>query len=298
MTSKLYLQAAFILATLVSNAGVYAQEAAPSSAPLAAEIQLKNGTSIHGSLVSIEPGQRVVMLVDGEQRTIAWDDVAKIVGGPTEAPPSTTPPPPAAPTTTTPPPATTPTKGMPFIHVETDWPEVELHRVDGEIGAGIYSSKNQIGPQTLSKYICEAPCDKLVDGREGHRFFFAGQGMYPSQQFRLEQRDGYLTARVHGVSVARLIGGVMLTAIGGSFTLSGAMLFGVSFASVKATPQQPNPAEEAHTMRTAGAVVGSIGLGMAIGGIYLLASGKTQVELIKTNRGETALSLSGGVFRF
>ncbi len=297
MKTKSYAPGALILAMLASSGISYADEAAQAGALENSEIQLKNGETKRGTLVSIEPGKKVVVIIAGEQNVIPWEDVAKITAGPKESSPGTPPAPqtPAPTTTNTP---SGPTKGMPFIHVESNWEEVELQRVDGEIGASVYSTKNQIGPQTVSKYICEAPCDKLVDGREGHRFFFSGPGMLPSQQFRLEQRDGYITARVHGMGLGRMVGGVLLTTFGGTFALSGTMLFGLSFMSTKPTATNPDPDQSAGEMRTAGLIIGGIGTGMLVGGILLVAGGRTRVELLKTDRGETALAWDRGAFRF
>jgi len=283
----------------ISRSGMFIKTPKPPAlgALLKIEIQLKNGETKRGTLVSIEPGKKVVVIIAGEQNVIPWEDVAKITAGPKESSPGTPPAPqtPAPTTTNTP---SGPTKGMPFIHVESNWEEVELQRVDGEIGASVYSTKNQIGPQTVSKYICEAPCDKLVDGREGHRFFFSGPGMLPSQQFRLEQRDGYITARVHGMGLGRMVGGVLLTTFGGTFALSGTMLFGLSFMSTKPTATNPDPDQSTGEMRTAGLIIGGIGTGMLVGGILLVAGGRTRVELLKTDRGETALAWDRGAFRF
>lgn len=303
MKAKSWLQGALILSTLLSSAWSHADDSAPATVTEGAEIQLKNGDTMRGSIVSVEPGQRVIVIVAGEQSVIPWNEVAKIVGGPTGSAPTTvstvpTPPPAAAPAPAPVAPPTEPTKGMPFVHVESDWSEVELQRVEGEIGGGIYTSKNQIGPQTLSKYMCEAPCDKLVDGRDGNRFFFSAPGMMPSRQFRLEQRDGYITARVHGVSLGRILGGVLLTTTGGIFTLSGSMLFGFSFLPGTPTAKNPDPDRAASSMRTASLVIGGIGIGTLVTGIYMVSAGQTKVELIKNNRGETALSLDRGVFRF
>ncbi len=297
MNMKSCAQGALVLAMLVSSGWAYADDTGPVTVIDDTEIQLKNGGVIRGSLVSVEPGKRVIVIVAGDQSVIPWNDVAKIEAGtkePMPSGPSTTP----APTATATSPAPGPSKGMPFLHVESDWPEVELQRVDGEIGAGGFTNKNQLGPQILSKYICETPCDKLVDGREGHRFFFSGPGMYPSKPFRLEQRDGYITARVHGVGIGRMIGGLLLTTTGGIFALSGTMLFGFSFLKSTPTPNNPNPNETATETRAAGLVVGGVGAGMLIGGIFMLAAGQTRVDLIKTPRGETALAWDRGAFRF
>ncbi|MDI3292146.1 hypothetical protein, partial [Polyangium sp. 15x6] len=47
----------------------------------ATEIQLKNGSTMRGTLVTVEPGQRVIVIIAGEQSVIPWAEIAKIAGG-------------------------------------------------------------------------------------------------------------------------------------------------------------------------------------------------------------------------
>jgi hypothetical protein len=277
----------------------HAEEPAASVAPAeAAEIQLKNGGSMRGTIIAVEPGQRVIVIVAGEQSVIPWGDIARIVGGPKEASLSAV----SAAASPAPAPAAepVPAKGMPIVHIESDWADAELSRVDGELGAGMYNNSGQIGPQTLSRYICRAPCDKLVDGREGHKFFISAPGMFPSPMFRLEDLNDQVTARVHGVSLGRYMGGVIMTASGGMFMLGGTMFAGISFISEneKPTPDNPDPARTARQVRAVGVTLAAIGAASLVTGIVLLSVGRTRLELIPAKRGHTGVVLDHGVLRF
>ncbi len=282
-----------VVAVCSYGTAAHAEEPVAQAAVEASEIQLKNGGLMRGTIVAVEPGQRVIVIVAGEQSVIPWNDIAKIVGGPTETSPS-------APATTiveaTPPPAAA--KGMPTLHIESTWPELELSRIDGDIGAGMYYGRDQVSPQTLSKYVCRAPCDKPIDGRDGHRFFITGPGMMPTPQFRLDSYDGHVTARVHGASLGRFTSGVILAASGGMFGLGGLMFVGMSYIPQEPSEDDPNPGQTAREVRTIGAVMAGVGVAMAITGAVLLSGGRTRVELIKSNRGDAKLVLDHGVLRF
>lgn len=301
MGTNLYLPVALILCASLSSQLAYAEEAAPVATAEAAEIQLKDGTSKRGTIVSVEPGQRVIIIVAGEQSVIPWAEVAKIVGGPKESQPTVIQaapsPAPAAPALAA---APVPAKGMPVVHIESNWAEAELHRVDGELGVGTAAGQNRGAAQTLSRYVCRAPCDKPIDGREGHRFFIMAPGMYPSPHFRLEGYEGPVTARVEGVSFSRYAGGVASVAAGGMFTLGGGMFFGMSYISENETPSEenPNPKKTAEQVRTIGLAIGAVGLvGVAVG-LVMLSAGNTRVEIVEASRGHSGLVFDNGVFRF
>lgn len=277
----------------------FADDSAITTQVDSAEVQLKNGESKRGTIVSVEPGQRVIIIIAGEQSVIPWDEVAKIVGGPKEVPTS----PNTQVSTITPPIAATTlpagTKGVPIVRIESNWEGAELSRVDGDIGPGVYTN-NHMSQSVVSKYICRAPCDKAVDGREGHRFFVVAPGMYPSPHFRLDEHEGSVTARVHGTSYGRFIGGVLAVGTGSVFTLGGGMFFGMSFlnANEKPSAENPNPARAAADVRNVGLAFGAIGLAGVITGIVLLSSGTTRVEIIKSTPQQTGLILDGSVLRF
>jgi len=296
--SKALPPAVFLVVNFL-HLSAFADDSAITTQVDSAEVQLKNGELKRGTIVSVEPGQRVIIIIAGEQSVIPWDEVARIVGGPKDPQTASS----AQPAVIVPPPASSTlpagAKGVPIVRIESDWADAELSRIDGDIGAGVYND-HHMSQATVSKYICRAPCDKAVDGREGHRFFITAPGMYPSPRFRLDEHEGNITARVHGTSYGRFIGGVVAIGTGSVFTLGGGMFFGMSFlnASEKPSPENPNPERAAADVRNAGLIFGAIGVAGIVTGIALLSSGTTRVEIIKSTPQQTGLILDGGVLRF
>lgn len=263
-----------------------------------AEIQLKNGSSVHGTLVSVEPGQRVIVIVEGAQSEIPWSDVAQIVGSPKKAP--NTDPPRVSAATTSPAVPPTPERRLPTVHIESNWPEAELHRVDGGIGYGAQSANDSQANRMFTRFMCVAPCDKAIDSQDGNRFFIAAPGMFPTNEFRLHQYDGPVTARVKGVSFLRVAGGVVAVTMGGTLALGGAALVGFSFVPESKTSSTTNPTPERDEtqMRAIGLVVGSVGIIALTGGVMLLSGGLSRVEIIPAKGRQTGLMLDGGTLRF
>lgn len=277
----------------------FADDSAITTQVDSAEVQLKNGESKRGTIVSVEPGQRVIIIIAGEQSVIPWDEVAKIVGGPKEGPTS---PNMQGSSTALPIAATTlpvGAKGVPIVRIESNWDGAELSRIDGEIGVGVYTD-HPMNQGTVSKYLCRAPCEKPIDGREGNKFFITAPGMYPSPRFRLDEHEGHITARIHGTSYGRFIGGVIAIGTGSVFTLGGGMFFGMSFlnANEKPSAENPNPQRAAADVRNVGLVFGAIGIAGIVTGIALLSSGTTRVEIIKDTPERSGLILDRGVLRF
>lgn len=298
-----FVQAALVFAISLGVLPTNAQEqpAQPAQPVIGdAEIQLKNGSSIHGTVVSVEPGQRVVVIIAGAQSEIPWNDVAQIVGSQkatNAAPPS----PPAAPAATTTPPATpVPERNPPIVHIESNWPDVELHRVDGGIGFGAQSANDTQTNRMFTRFICVAPCDKEVDGRDGNRFFMTAPGMFPTNEFRLHKYDGPVTARVKGVSFLRVTGGIIAATMGGTLALAGATLVGFSFIpeSKPSSTSAPPPDRDETQMRAIGLIVGSVGIIALTSGVMLLSGGLSRVEIIPAKGHHSGLMLDGGTLRF
>jgi len=276
-----------------SNVAVAEENAAQPPAKVG-EVLLNNGSTMRGTIIALEPGQRVIVIVAGKESVIPWGEIARIVEGPTDAAtnPAMTPSIQAAP-------SDMPVKGMPRVHIESDWPDVELSRVEGRIGGFHHSNHGRVDHHDLLRYVCRAPCDKLVDGREGHAFTISGPGMFPPNQFRLDTLDGDVTARVHGVSVARYTGGVISVAAGGMFTLGASLFLAASFATTGVpTQENPDPERVARDVRAFSLVLGGIGVATVVTGIVLLSAGRSRVELIKTSRGGPLLMLDTGILRF
>ncbi len=290
-----YLCLAVLLIAGLFSRTSHADEVAPGTAAEVAEVRLKSGETVRGTLVQVEPGQRVIVIVAGQESVIPWDQVAQVVDGgapvaPPKAPPVPAPPPAkaAAPVAE----AAASSRGMPFLHVESDYPELELARVDGMIGPGFQIS-NALAANALNRFICRAPCNKLVDGRDGHRFFFTAPGMMPSRHFRLDDVDGHVTARVHGVSTMRFTGGVVLATLGGTIALTGGTLFLTGGLLSASGPSDPDRGanEVGSALFITGGVTLALGAGMLAGGIAMLAKGKTRVELVKPNGTSTGVFL-------
>lgn len=295
-----FVQAALVFAISLGALPTNAQEqpTQPTQSVIGdAEIQLKNGSSIQGTVVSVEPGQRVVVIIAGAQSEIPWNDVAQIVGS--QKATNTAPPaPPAA--TTTPPAAPVPERNLPVVHIESNWPDVELHRVEGGIGFGAQSANDSQTNRMFTRFICVAPCDKAVDGRDGNRFFIAAPGMFPTNEFRLHKYDGPVTARVKGVSFLRVTGGVVAATMGGTLALAGATLVGFSFVpeSTPSSSSTPPPERDETQMRAIGLIVGSVGIIAITGGVMLLSGGLSRVEIIPAKGRHSGLMLDGGTLRF
>ena len=82
------------------------------------------------------------------------------------------------------------------------------------------------------------------------------------------------------------------------FGLGGLMFVGMSYIPQEPDEENPNPEKTAREVRTVGAVIAGVGVAMAITGAVLLSSGRTRVELIKSNRGDAKLVFDHGVLRF
>jgi hypothetical protein len=173
---------------------------------------------------------------------------------------------------------------MPFVRIESNWPDVELLRSDG----------------SDSRFVCHVPCNKLVDGREGHRFSISGEGMESSPSFRLEGYDGHVTARVTGVSSNRFMAGLILTNFGGIVTLSGSLFTAIGFGEAgPPTKDTPDPEAEAAESRTTGLVFLGLGAPALIAGIVVLATqGSTRVEIVEARGSRTGVALDNGILRF
>jgi hypothetical protein len=164
---------------------------------------------------------------------------------------------------------------------------VQLARIDGEL---LYSTSSRTFPagvaNGLIRPVCRAPCDRVVDGRDGNRFVFISPGMVPSDPFFLDDKRGNVVARVHGGSFGRRIGGVMLTTIGGSLAIGGGAILGAALAL--------NARDDHNTgsVGLAGTIVFGLGVAQLVPGIILLATSSTEAQI--TQQGGVTV----GRFRF
>jgi len=195
--------------------------ATPTTAAGADEITLQDGGFVRGTIVELEPGKRVVILVDGtaERREITWDKVAEVQrakhAGGTAAP--------RGPEVESP---MVPSRGRPRIHLELarDKP-VTLYEVDAEIVASGYNA-SMYGMKFRS--VCVAPCDRIIDGSRGQQFFLAtGESAMwtASRKLTLAQRSGDVPIYVKPGNRGMRLAGAILFGIGLGCVIGGPLLF-------------------------------------------------------------------------
>jgi hypothetical protein len=114
-------------------------------------------------------------------------------------------------------------RGVVYLHVETQAPRLEMRVFDGHY-------RRRRGWGVLSRRICVAPCDQIVDAREGARYFFQGPGLTSSDLFRLNDRAGPLTARVVAGSRRAGEAGALAGVFGLASTFAGGLVLGVGQA--------------------------------------------------------------------
>ncbi|MGK3984876.1 hypothetical protein WME99_17650 [Sorangium sp. So ce136] len=208
---------ALLLAGLLLGAARFAGAQAAAAPRVEDTVFLKTGDVVRGSLIAVEPDERVVILVgeQGAARTLAWSEVDHIERG--DAPPPGRPPPPRAPAASAPPLPSIP--GLARVHIDTDDPQVRLIKLvstDVLRGFRSYSVTRHV------EVVCRAPCDEVVDGRRGEVFYFSGKDMPDSSEFTLLDVRGDLAIHVDsGSTLQSRIAGPMMV-LGGIAVLGGA----------------------------------------------------------------------------
>lgn len=256
------------------------------------EVILKSGKVLRGKITDLEPDEEVTIVVNGKKRTLDWSKVKKVSPGKykeAEADEEE---------------EEKPkkkhkkkhhddddddddddggedVKGVPTLHIESNYPGTLLQRVEGTFS--VVTSRSS-GMGMVSRTVCAAPCDEPIDGRKGAQFFFTAPGMVGSEQFSLGGRQGDVTARVQGGSAGKRIGGIILTSVGGPF-----LIMGAGFAVI-----------DGGKFLGAGLVYGSLGVGaVALGaGIYMWATSGTKIEILPATSKNTGVYLQGGTLHF
>jgi hypothetical protein len=247
------------------------------------EVALKNGGMLRGTVVGLEPGKQVVIALPGtnELRTIPWEEVAEVQRGKharaaTPAAPPTVASPPAVPAPMPGyPPVTTaaPVPGLVRVHINSD-ERVELREKIGESSGPVFlgstSGQAFIGAshEIHYKVVCASPCDQVVDGRSARDFSIGADGVPPSDRFRLAGRTGDVTIDVDAGSVGRRIGGGLMIGFGILGPILGTVV-------VARAPEESNPA----AVRAGGITAIAAGSALVIGGIVLVATSGTSIEI-------------------
>lgn len=244
---------------LVSGPALRAS-AAPSAPD---EVLLKDGSSVRGTLIEVDSGDKVVILKKGSDKTttIAWKDVSDIEKGKfapaKKAEPGSAgkgyddssskgsddsadsdgsddtassddtanPDKPAAPDTKK--------LGVVKLHIQSPVPVTLMQTKPlGYVSAGGYSMG-----VAATRSVCTAPCDRVIDSSDGSNYFLTGPSFAP-HSLELSQRRGDVTAKVDTGSPAgrtigslAITGGVLGALVGGPLAMVGALEKGNSMSA-------------------------------------------------------------------
>jgi len=154
-------------------------------------------------------------------------------------------------------------RGVVFLHVETRAPRLEMRVFDGAWTTGPRGAR-----RTFSRRVCAAPCDRIIDAREGARYFFSGPDLVSSDYFRLNDRAGPVTARVTVGSRRLRTSALIAGALGLLSVFGGSVLLGVG---------RVDPFD-GHGETVAGGALLANGVVAAVTCAILLARGDTAVR--------------------
>lgn len=102
--------------------------------------------------------------------------------------------------------------GRPQLHVQ----------VRGRGTVGLYRLPMSAA-ESRPTLVCEAPCDRVVDGSEGAEFVLDGPRMSPSLSFLLVDKPAALTIDVRPGYKPLLVGGWVVLAVGAAALVAGAI---------------------------------------------------------------------------
>lgn len=247
---------------------------------------LKNGGSVRGTVISMEPGSKVVILEYGQEkpRTLVWAEVADVQKGKfAKSGPGASPEAPSEAGETGP--GYAPIKKRRTIEqdddgadeepeakrdgvkVHVDSPEpVELYQ---QTGAAVVRTGRYVTVVGIGQKVCSSPCDVEVDS--GGRYAIVGDGMPSSRVFKIPKGDGSASVKVTPGSSGLLIGGITLLSVGGAAIAGG--IGAIVFGSIGDDYVDSEPAY------IGGGIALGAGAATLAGGIVMLVFGRTTVEI-------------------
>ncbi|MDI1477356.1 hypothetical protein [Polyangium sp. y55x31] len=185
--------------------------------------------------------------------------------------------------------AEAPGKGTPRIHIEADRPGVKLLRISGVVS-------DRAGEGIFVRTACEAPCDRIVDGRKDQVFFFGADGMVPSRGFLLSNVGGDVVAHVDGGSFLGRQLGFLFGGFGGAAVLGGAIMLGIGYSADGATLNSEGKVTQGEnkSLTTGGFVTLGVGAAMVATGITLVLLNKTEIKLVQATPKSAGVRLQMG----
>jgi hypothetical protein len=251
----------FILAALFHASVALAE---PSGAD---EVNLKNGGSVRGTVVSVEPGTSVVIRPMGTDasRTIPWAEVADVQKGKyaketSSAAPSAEPP---------------SGKGVVKVHIDSKKPVNLFEQVATSAGVvgGYAVAVSHI------QVVCTSPCDRVVDGSRGQAFAVGGNGVTAAGPLYFKDHQGPVTLRVEPGSAWARWGGITSITLGATTAIVGAVVLGV-FAGGSHDADPANGLPDYHPSLVPGGVTLGVGAAVLAAGIVLVATSGTKVDVL------------------
>ena len=175
----------------------------------------------------------------------------------------------------TPPPVPpAPVPGAPRLHVEATSPGVTLFEVSQ--AAAVFGARGT-SYGVFTRPICHVPCDRIVDGRAGQSFYFGGEGVTPSSSFQLAGHSGEVAASVTPGSARARFGGVVMTGLGATAILTGAIMLPIGARYSETDDLGVTTNVVSVPMVAGGAALAAAGVGLLIGGIVTLVKSRTAV---------------------
>lgn len=186
-------------------------------------------------------------------------------------------------------PAQEPGKGTPRIHIEADRPGVKLLRISGVVS-------DRAGEGIFVRTACEAPCDRIVDGRKDQVFFFGADGMVPSRGFLLSNVGGDVVAHVDGGSFLGRQLGFLFSGFGGAAVVGGAIMLGIGYSADGATLSSEGKVTQGEnkSLTTGGFITLGVGAAMVATGITLVLLNKTEIKLVQATPKSAGVRLQMG----
>ncbi len=240
------------------------------------EVVLKNGGTIRGTVLSVEPGTKVVILEMGSKspRTLTWPEVADVQknryaseDGAKKAEPGA-----GGPGYGSPPPAATEEaasgKGVVRVHIESKKPVKLIEHMGTSVAAG---GGYVIAIEQL-RVACASPCDKVVDGSRGQEFAIVGESVPVSKPFTLNEHDKPTQVDVDPGSNGLQSGGFWMASFGILGVIGGAITLPLGYALER-------PDSNTSGMKVAGGVMLGAGSALLAGGIVMIVEGKTSIDV-------------------
>lgn len=168
------------------------------------------------------------------------------------------------------------TSGVVRVHIDSLDEHLQLYRWGGVV-ARLRGRGNSIS--AVNDFVCRAPCDTIVDGRQGDEFYLAKDAVPWATPFHVQGYEGDLTIRPKpGNKPLQTTGMIFagaggLALVAGIVTLVGGSVMGTNASSVTAS-------STARDVRLAGGSMMGLGALSLIGGGVMMYVGRNHFEIV------------------